>query len=168
MSPYSDANAARNAIRVAKMRNSMLSLWRVLHSSEALPKSNIIPNQRRFLCPCCRYSPGIPCVRVPSQNANPVSAICPRYYAAFTGAAEAVSTDGSERADLAESIEGYTIPHDYGTARHGIEWMCARDRRPVAFGEGLRFRYAYGVSPKDFKNASHFAPGSSILSACMR
>ena len=95
---------------------------------------------------------------------NPVSAICPRRHAAFIGAAEAVSTDGSERADLIESIEGYTIP----TTRRGIEWMREPYRGPVRFVEGLHFRYAYGVSPKDFMNASLFAPGSSIPSACVR
>ena len=106
--------------------------------------------------------------RVPSQNANPVSIYwLQRRRSSGSNAAEAIPADRS-RADLIESIEGYTIPHDHETARHGIVWMCERDRRPVAFGEGLRFRYAYGVSPKDFINASHFAPGSSILSACMR
>src|SRR6516165_7266374 len=120
------------------MRNSMRSLWRVLHSSEALPKSNIVPNQRRFLCPCCPCSPGMSLRPHTLSNPTPVSAICPRCHAAFIGAAEAVSTDGSERADLIESIEGYTIP----TTRRGIEWMREPYRGPVRFVEGLHFRYA--------------------------
>src|SRR6516162_7278536 len=109
-----------NAIRVAKIRNSMRSLWRAFHSYEALPKSNIVPNQRTFPLPVLSlFSGHVPALKSPT----PVSAICPRCHAAFAGVAEAVSTDGSERADLIESIEGYTVPHDHETARRGIEWM---------------------------------------------
>ena len=117
-----------NAIRVAKMRNSMRSVWRVLqHSSQS--KAFPLPVLSQF-------SGHVPASAYPLKP-NPVSAICPRCHAAFIDAAEAVSTDGSERADLIESIEGYTIPK----TRRGIEWI-REPTRPVGFGEGLRFRYA--------------------------
>ena len=76
------------------------------------------------------------------SNPTPASAICPRCHAAFTDTAAAVSAEGSERADLIESIEGYTIPHDHEAAGRW-DWVVREPyRRPPGLGEGLRFRYA--------------------------
>ena len=98
----------------------------------------MVPNQRTFPLPVLSlFSGHVPALKGPTL----VSAICPRCHAAFAGVAEAVSTDGSERANLIESIEGYAVPHDHETARRGIEWI-REPTRPVGFGEGLRFRYA--------------------------
>jgi hypothetical protein len=40
----------------------------------------------------------------------------------------------AERADLIQSIEGCTSPHDHAAARRGIERMCEHYLRPVGFG----------------------------------
>ena len=73
-----------------------------------------------------------------------------------------VAINRALRVDLAKD-EAFDLASDLIDGRS----VARAYRHPVGFGEGLRFRYAYGVSPKDFMNA-HFAPGSSILSACMR
>ena len=51
------------------------------------------------------------------------------FIAALPRAAEAVSADRAERADLIQVVEGFTSPHDSEAARREIEWMREHYRR---------------------------------------
>src|SRR6516162_503329 len=111
------------------MRNSMRTLWRVFHSSETLQKSNVVPTLRQ-------------------QFAHDTRCICWRSRS---------SADGSERGDLIQSIEGYTIPHDQEAARRGIEWMREPTGAPWACG-GIAFPLRLRSEPERFQERLPFRP----------